>query len=399
MFALTHGGTITPGQVQVGCGSAAAPGAPTSLSQGIPVPTQVNVLTTPVPLNYSAVQLDLKSGSVDQYNLFIEKQFGQNVVTIGFVGDAGHHLPMTLNNVNVPHLTLSPAPGGLGLLATPQGGNPFNPAVVGSVADYISEGSSSYNSLVVTYEHRYNKGLSVGANYTYSHSIDDTTTLSMEGQEGWANADPFEVHRLETSNSDLDLRQRFVIYGTYELPFGNRFNGVRKTLLGGWSTNVLVGVNSGNPFTITDNFSNGQTVFPAGLGASGPDRPLQVAPAKISNPGIGQWFNRNAFVVPPQGVIGNTPRNSLYGPGFRHLDFSLFKNFRVNERVNVQLRSEFFNITNTPSYFVANNQNSDATTNLTPTQGNAPSSAFGQIVRTNPNYTPRTIQLAFKLLF
>ncbi|HLJ30172.1 MAG TPA: hypothetical protein VKY85_27555, partial [Candidatus Angelobacter sp.] len=65
----------------------------------------------------------------------------------------------------------------------------------------------------------------------------------------------------------------------------------------------------------------------------------------------------------------------------------------------LQFRSEFFNITNTPSYFIANNQNSDSTTNLVPLQGNAPNPAFGQIVRTNPNYTPRAIQLAMKVTF
>jgi hypothetical protein len=65
----------------------------------------------------------------------------------------------------------------------------------------------------------------------------------------------------------------------------------------------------------------------------------------------------------------------------------------------MQFRTEFFNLTNTPSYFVANNQNSDSTTNLVPKQGSAPNTAFGQIVRTNPNYTPRAIQLGLKLLF
>jgi hypothetical protein len=240
----------------------------------------------------------------------------------------------------------------------------------------------------------------------------------MEGQEGWANADPFAVSQLERSNSDLDLRHRFVVYGTYELPFGKKFSGLSKALAKGWAVNTLIGVNSGNPFTITDNFSNNSTVFPPAVGASTPDRPLQVASASVSNQSIAEWFNRNAFVVPQAfactnpspnpsnlpclsgfSTIGNTPRNSLYGPGFRHLDFSLSKNFQMTERFNLQFRSEFFNITNHPSYFIANNQNNDATTNLVPAQGATPSPAFGQIVRTNPNYTPRTIQLALKVLF
>lgn len=386
---------LQPGQIGIPCGSPqATPGAPLTLEQGIASPTLVGV-TTPA-LSYNAVQPDLKSGSVDQFNLIVEKQFGQNVVTVGYVGDVGHHLPIVLNNVNVPN------PTGL----TPAQINALNNANfkpfpnVAGIGDYISEGSSTYHSLEISYQHRYSKGLTLGSNYTYSHSIDDDPTLSFEGQEGFGNENPFNIHALETSNSDLDLRQRFVVFGTYELPFAKNFTGMSKMLLGGWSTNMLLAWNSGSPFTITDNFTGlSQNVFPGALGASGPDRPLQIAPAGIANPGVSEFFNRNAFVIPGPGVMGNTPRNSLYGPDFRHLDFSLFKNFELTERFKLQFRSEFFNITNTPSYFVANNQNSDSTTNLVPAQGTAPNPAFGQIVRTNPNYTPRSIQLAMKLTF
>jgi hypothetical protein len=381
---------IPASQIPNVCGGPAAPGAPTTLAQGLPVPVQPGPGTA--ALNFSAVQPDLKSGSVDQFNLMIEKQFGQNVLTVGYVGDIGHHLPMTLNNVNIPNPTgLSPAQ--IQLLTT----KPF--PNVGSIQDYLSEGSSTYNALEVTFQRRYSKGLTVGTNYTWSHSIDDTTTLSFEGQEGWANADPFNVHALETSNSDLDLRQRFVAFATYELPFAKNFRGISKQLLAGWQTNTILIWDTGSPFTITDNFSSSQTVFPGAVGAAGPDRPLQIGPASVANPTIAQWFNPNAFVIPGPGVIGNTPRNSLYGPHFRHFDLSLFKDFQLRERAKVQFRSEFYNLTNTPSYFIANNQNSDATTNLVPAAGQAPNAAFGRIVRTNPNYTPRGIQLAVKVLF
>jgi hypothetical protein len=375
----------------VACGSTpGTAGAPATLAAGIPVPTAPGPGT--LNLGFSAVQPDLKSGSVDQFNLMVEKQFGQNVLTVGYIADVGHHLPMTLNNVNVPNPTgLSPAQ--IQAITT----KPF-PNVAG-IQDYISQGSSTYHALQMSFQRRYSKGITIGSNYTWSHSIDDTTTLSFEGQEGWGNANPFNVHELETSNSDLDLRHRFVAYGTYELPFGKGFSGTRKMLLGGWQTNAILVWDSGSPFTITDNFSTNQTVFNNAIGAATPDRPNQIADPHVSNPSIAQWFNPKAFVIPSPGQIGNTPRNSLFGPHFRHFDFSLFKDFQVREGLKLQLRSEFFNLTNTPSYFIANNQNSDATTNLVPAAGSTPSPAFGRIVRTNPNYTPRAIQLAFKVLF
>lgn len=391
--AAANSGQITQAQVQAACGSGQFASAPTTLAAGIPVPVQPVLNDPNNPLGYNAVQLDLKSGSVDQFNLMLEKEFGQNVITIGYVGDVGHHLPIVLNNVNVPNPTgLTPAQ--IQAITT----KPF-PNVNG-IGNYISQGSSTYHALQVSFQRRYRKGITIGSNYTWSHSIDDVPTLSFEGQEGFGNMNPFDIQGLETANSDLDLRHRFIAYTTYELPFGKSMSGARKLLLAGWQTNVLLIWNSGSPFTITDNFTGqSQNIFNGQVGAAGPDRPLQIADPHLSNPSIGEWFNRNAFVIPGPGVTGNTPRNSLFGPSFRHFDFSLFKDFALKESLKLQMRAEFYNLTNTPSYFVANNQNSDSTTNLVPAQGNAPGSAFGQIVRTNPNYTPRAIQLAFKLLF
>jgi hypothetical protein len=118
-----------------------------------------------------------------------------------------------------------------------------------------SSGSSSYHSLQTSFQRRYSNGLTVSANYTYSQSIDDATTLSYEGQEGFGNADPFAIHQFETGNSDLDLRHRFVGTVTYELPFGKNFVGAKKVALPGWQANTVLIWNSGSPFSITDNFT------------------------------------------------------------------------------------------------------------------------------------------------
>jgi hypothetical protein len=338
------------------------------------------------------VALNFRTSYVEQFNLLLEKQFGQNVVTIGYVGSVGRHLPVVLNDINVPDPLTAPAS-----LRGPDGRFDVRPTAnilpnLGGVGEYESIGSSSYHSLQASFQRRYSNGLTVSANYTYSHSIDDATTLSYEGQEGFGNADPFAIHRFETGNSDLDLRHRFLGSATYELPFGKDFTGAKKLAFGGWQTNSVLVWNSGSPFTITDNFTAfGNSVF-NGIGG-GPTRPNQIAPATLSNPGIGEAFNTNAFVIPPLGTIGNTRRNSLYGPHFRHFDLSVFKDFQVTERAQLQFRAEAFNLTNTPNYFVANDQNQAPTTNAVQGAG------FGKIVITNPNYTPRELQFALKVLF
>jgi hypothetical protein len=366
-------------------------GQTTALGQGIPIPVpqSLNSPSLSLPDN---VALNFRTSYVEQFNLLIEKQFGQNVVTIGYVGSVGRHLPVVLNDINVPDPLTAPAS-----LRGPDGRFDVRPTAailpgLGSVGEYESAGSSSYNSLQVSFQRRYSNGLTVAANYTYSHSIDDATTLSYEGQEGFGNADPFAIGRFERGNSDLDLRHRFVGSATYEVPFGKSFSGAKKIALSGWQANTVLIWNSGSPFTITDNFTGfGNSVF-NGIGG-GPTRPNQIAPATLSNPGIAEAFNTNAFVIPTLGTIGNTRRNSLYGPQFRHFDLSIFKDFPLTERAKLEFRAESFNLTNTPNYFVANNQNDAPTTNAV--QG----SGFGKIVTTNPNYTPRALQFALKLLF
>ena len=366
-------------------------GQTTALGQGIPIPVP-QALNSPSLSLPDNVALNFRTSYVEQFNLMLQKQFGQNVVTIGYVGSVGRHLPIVINDINVPDPLTAPAS-----LRGPDGRFNVRPTAailpgLGSVGEYESAGSSSYHSLQASFQRRYSNGLTVSANYVYSHSIDDATTLSYEGQEGFGNADPFAIQRFETGNSDLDLRHRFVGTVTYELPFGKNFVGAKKAAFAGWQANSVLIWNSGNPFTITDNFTGFANSVFNGIGG-GPTRPNQIATATLSDPNVNEAFNTNAFAIPPLGTIGNTPRNSLYGPHFRHFDFSVFKDFTMTERIKLQFRAEAFNLTNTPSYFVANNQNDAPTTNAVQGAG------FGKIVITNPNYTPRALQLALKLIF
>jgi hypothetical protein len=366
-------------------------GQTTALAQGIPIPVP-QALNSPSLSLPDNVALNFRTSYVEQFNLLLQKQFGQNVITVGYVGSVGRHLPVVINDINVPDPLTAAAS-----LRGPDGRFDTRPTAailpgLGGVGEYESIGSSSYHSLQTSFQRRYSNGLTVSVNYTYSHSIDDATTLSYEGQEGFGNADPFAIQRFETGNSDLDLRHRFVGAVTYELPFGKNFAGAKKLALAGWQANTVLIWNSGSPFTITDNFTGFANSVFNGIGG-GPTRPNQIATATLSNPSINEWFNPDAFVIPPLGTIGNTARNSLYGPSFRHFDLSLFKDFTLTERVKLQFRAEAFNLTNTPSYFVANNQNDAPTTNAVQGAG------FGKIVTTNPNYTPRALQFALKLVF
>ncbi len=376
----------------------AALGQTTTLGAGIPIPAP-QALNSPNLTLPDNVATNFRSSYVIQYNTLIEQQFGKNVVTIGYVGQLGRHLPATLNDINVP----DPHTAVIGTQLTVRPTATILPGL-GGVGEYYSIGTSSYNALQVSFQRRLSAGLTVTSNYTWSHAVDDVTDLSLEGQEGWGNLDPFNIAQYETASSDLDLRNRFVFAGNYELPFFKTSTGLKRILFGGFQTNAIWIWNAGSPFSITDNYTGlGNSIY-HGIGG-GPTRPLQIADPKAGGHTIQQWFNPRAFEVPLPGQFGNTSRNSLTGPTFEHFDLSVFKNILITEKYNLELRAETFNLTNTAGYFVPNNQNDHATTNAVganaSTSGGVPTPGvgFAQIVSTNPGYVPRELQLAVKFKF
>ena len=361
-------------------------GLPGTFAAGMPAPVGQTINSSGI--SFVAEDPHFKSGVAEQFNLLLEKAFGANVATVGYVGVLGRHLPLTINDINEPAPNASgSAPRPLAAVGLPN---------VSGVNWLSSEGTSNYNALQMTLQRRYSNGLTANLNYTYSHALSDVTGLSEEGQEGWSDADPFNIRKYEYGNADNDIRHRFAGTVTYELPFGKHLQGTKKMLLGGWQTNALLAWQSGKPFTIINNGADGgmnnRSHGPAING--GVDRPNMfplgqgvAVPGTTCISAFGHDFCPQAL-----GTVGSEPRNALYGPHFRHLDMSLFKDFQINERLKVQFRTEVFNLSNTPNYYVNNNVNSSPPTFL----GNG---SFGKITATDPNYTPREIQFALKILF
>lgn len=413
--------TTNPGagtSVTVACPATMGPNGYTqtnALSQGIPIPAPQALNSANLSLGDS-VDPGFRTSYVEQFNLLVEKQLGANVVTIGYVGQNGRHLPATINDINLPNpSTITPDTVVAGKIVPGNAATIKRPTAtilpgLGGVGGYNSIGSSSYNALQVSFQRRMSHGLTIASNYTWSHAIDDVTDLSFEGQEGWGNNNPFNIAGTETASSDLDLRNRFVFSGSYELQAFKNAHGVKRLALAGWQSNIIWIWNAGSPFSITDNYTGqGNSLYgPAGI-SPGPNRPLQIGDPHVAHRTINQWFNPLAFETPLNGQPGTTPRNSLTGPTFEHADVSLFKTFYLTERFGLEFRAEAFNVTNTVGYFVPNDQNQHATTNAVGTNplsinpaappALVPGSGFAQIVSVNPGYVPRELQFAMKLKF
>jgi hypothetical protein len=396
-----------------GCGGAL-------FSAGLPVPVLNAALATntanypgtsmiPVPINQQESYLE-------QFNLGIQKQFGANVIDIGYVGELGRHAEVNGAPENQPtNPTLASTPpltlGGntpLGVLP----GFAYMKTVGMTVAN--NWGTSAYEGLQTSFVRRFNAGLTVNVNYTWSHmmsNLDSNTCVSsyfatptpcfIDTSNGVSNASPklfYGFEKYAWGNDSLDVTHRVTWGINYDIPLGKSFNGITKTLLAGWGLNTSGGWQTGLPFTPS------ASINLSGLSVG--QQLDQIGSGKLSNPTLHQWFNYNDFVQPATGTIGDQHINQLFGPHQTRFDASLFKDFALNERFKLQFRAEIFNLLNqvnfnTPNASIAfTGTNSAGVGNTVPPVNLTGSHvSTGEITSTNATWNQREVQFALKLLF
>jgi hypothetical protein len=322
----------------------------------------------------SGVQPDPYTPTAITYTFQVEQQIAPNTsLTVGYVGSHGYHEVLSAD-ANEPF----PTPG---TLTYPKGAAFANPNLANTTT-WFTEGISSYNALEIDVNRRFSRGLQFRGVYTFSKSLDDGSAWNTNVG---VNAPGFVMYpgnpKLDYGLSTYDVRNLAVINATYELPFGAH------TRLGGWSVSGIESLQSGFPFTPQLGYN------PSNNGDSrNPVRP-SYNPAftgKIVQGGPNQYFNPNAFLAPASGTFGNAGRDTLSGPGLATLDFSILKNTKITEKINLQFRGEFFNILNRANFGTPNPVTfSSASTTPAPTAGLITSTAT----------TSRQIQFGLKLLW
>jgi hypothetical protein len=297
---------------------------------------------------FIAIPPDFLSGRIMQFNLQLQHEVSSigTVFKAGYVANLGRRLDSTYN-----YNQQDPGPGSL-LSRRPL--RDLNPNAQG-VTFQATDGRSVYHSLQATAEKRFSQGLSFLAAYTYSHSIDNVTTQFGGGADGPIPQD-IRYRNNDRASSSFDLRHRFTTSANYELPWGKGKkwdfnNGFANYVLGGWQSNVIFTWQTGLPFTPS---------LATAVSNAGGSRPDYNRSAVLDNPDRALWFDTSfntpgsAWSTPAQYTYGNGGRNVLYGPGRVNWDFSLFKNFPFTERVNLQFRTEFYNMFNTPQFGLPN---------------------------------------------
>ena len=343
------------------------------------------------------VQPDMKTPTVLSYTLKIEQEITPNTsFSVGYLGSRGTHELISID-MNIPAQVVCPASPACGTLPA---GTIFTPTtaranpLLANTYSWFSGGESMYNAMIVDVRHRFSKGLTFRGAYTWSMALDDGDSLNSTAA---ANApalvqNPLNIHG-DWGPATYDVRNVGVMNVSYDLPIGNGrqfLNGTRgweNGIVGGWTLNSIVTIQSGFPFTpqLSFNPSNdGDTRNPVRPNWN----PTFTGPVILG--GTSQWFNPNAFVVPPTGTFGNVGRNVLTGPGLATWDFSVLKDTRLSEKLGLQFRAEIFNLLNrvnldTPNLIV-----------YTSATG-APSPVAGTFTQTST--TSRQVQFGLKLLW
>jgi len=338
---------------------------------------------------------NMRSPQVWQFNMTVQQQLGDNsVVSLGYTGHRGKN-QTSYGDYNVPPAFFN----GISYEYAADA-KKLNPNFEGiNIAK--TNAHSWYNGMLMSFQRRFSGGLQVQVSYTYSKLIAESDTDLKTTEVSTGGAGPLkEVYDLTTQRglSSYDIRNVLSINYTYDIPFGRGWHGLPAHLFSGWRLSGIVKMQDGQPFWI----SRGIPTFLAGLrGGSGQVSPNLVpgytrdkitwgAPNKSNDPtGRQRYFNPAAYSLPGPRELGNVGKNTLIGPGYNVWNASLSKNTKVGEGMNLEFRSEFFNVLNHPNFGQPGATIYDASGR---TQGDA------GIIQTTSS-TSRQIQFGLKLSF
>lgn len=315
----------------------------------------------------NAIQKDFTDAYVQQWNMTLEHTIGDNLLSIGYVGNKGTHLVNYLN----PNLA-QPGPGPI------QPRRPYTN--LGGFQYHDSSRDSNYHGMHLKAQRRFARGLSFVASYAWGRAINTGDGSYIESQS-IGHQQPLNP-RAERSLAEYDVRHALTFSYIYSLPLARNLQGVGGKFINGWQIQGITRLLSGSPFSIFnafDNLNNG--------GSGYPNRACDptLEGGRSSGEKVAQFFNTSCFVTPTLYAFGNAGRNIVTGPGTQLWDFALQKNTNLGqgERYRLEFKAEFFNAFNHPNF--ANPNNSFG------------SPQFGRISSVSEN--GRSLQFGLKFVF
>jgi hypothetical protein len=287
-----------------------------------------------------------RDAQVAQWNVTMERQITSNTAArISYVGMSSYRLNVTVNWNQLKPSTVSPNP------------NPIPYPNWGVIYSTENLGHQSYHAMELQATHRTGHGLTYQANYTWAHDLSDAqgdapTAFQNETRYGLGDEDRFNIGG-NKGNVVGTRRNRFLLTGTYELPFGqgrqwSSHLPVVNGIFGGWNANTITLLETGPYLTPTMSVTQDQTnTGPAAMGTTvvRPDRVGNPIPVHRTN---ANYFNLAAFAPPPvnAGRVGNASVGSLEGPGTIAVNAGLAKVTHIHDNWNLRFEVTFTNVLN-----------------------------------------------------
>ena len=374
-------------------------------------PLQVNASG----LALRGIQFDYKTPYSMGGNLTVQYQLTSTMsLQAAYVNSSARHLETFPGSNNVTQI--------LPANATAQNFVQFSDFARGS-SYAATQGNSSYNALQTKVEKQFGAGLSFLATYTWSKTLSDAGDLLNGGSLAGYRAPSVPGFGIKGDYglASFDIRNVFHLSGSYDLPFGKgkKFgsdaSGVANQVIGGWSVNTIITIQGGQPITLSCPSGTAAGVGCYDIRVNGQDPKLGIYTDAKGKP---NWIGNAAAFTQPcildasgqptatpagcvpltgLGALGGSPAQ-IPGPGFRRVDFSIFKNFSIHERYTLQFRTEIFNVFNHPNFNAPNFGGNGVV--AIGGSGNYSSSTFGEIGSTrDAPYDARQIQFALKFLF
>jgi hypothetical protein len=301
----------------------------------------------------------VRPANTQQWNLTVERQFGDIVATAGYVGQHGTHLVVPMPYFQRQLLGVNVSPTGVRTAITAP--SPFlsgNPdlATIAQISGTGTGANQQYHALQATMRKRLSRGLEFQASYTFSKGMSDAIGYYGEGGQSasqsayWQN---LYDQRAEWGPTYFDAKNMFTLSHVWDIPvgkgrqFGSSMNSVLNGVIGNWQLSGILTLRSGFPLTIQGPNNSGTN----SRGARG-----SVVDGRSGGTTLGQvglaskWFDTSAYRSPLTGEFGNVGLGTERGPGLSTYDISIQKEFPIREQVRFEFRVEFFNLTNTPIF-------------------------------------------------
>ncbi|HTM51218.1 MAG TPA: carboxypeptidase regulatory-like domain-containing protein [Bryobacteraceae bacterium] len=317
----------------------------------------------------SGVETHAPTGYMHSANLTVERDLGNGTaLEIGIVGSRGIHLSR-LRDINLPRRTEAAYMANIAVVNL----RPF-PFFNGAINQFQFVSNSIYYATQFSIRKRARGGTFFRLNYSYGKSLDDASQVNGTSDAGiLAASQDINNRRADYSRSDSDRGHVMTAAFSWQVPFGRgrKFfrgaHGLGQGLIGGWQFSGATFMATGAPLTPVAadvNLNLGESQKPNRIAKGIPDE-IPGQKRGVDRP----WFDPAAFVKVPQCVsvavgcpadkygfkpfvYGNSGRNILDGPGLAYVNLSMMKNFRFEERKNIQFRFESFNAFNHPNFLM-----------------------------------------------